>query len=140
MKSTGACAAEPGREVIIAARDCLQLLAPPVPPRLSIQYGSGMRLALVTAVATTGTDEDMPALLEACLQAVQGGVDRATISDGRVPPSLLLDVFTSEGLGATTVPDDDVPVETPSVERVETPAPLVEPVETPPAESAGADS
>ena len=74
--------------------------------------------------------------MEACLQAVQGGVDRATIIDGRVPHSLLLEIFTSEGLGTMIVPDDD----TPSVERVETPAPLVEPVETPPAESAGADS
>ena len=76
--------------------------------------------------------------MEACLQAVQGGVDRATIIDGRVPHSLLLEIFTSEGLGTMIVPDDDVPVETPSVERVETrPG---EPVETPPAESAGADS
>jgi acetylglutamate kinase len=78
--------------------------------------------------------------MEACLQSVQGGVDRATIIDGRVPHSLLLEIFTSEGLGTMIVPDDDVPVETPSVERVETPAPLVEPVETPPAESAGDDS
>ena len=72
--------------------------------------------------------------MEACLQAVQGGVGRATIIDGRVPHSLLLEIFTSEGLGTMIVPDDD----TPSVERVETrPG---EPVETPPAESAGADS
>ena len=72
--------------------------------------------------------------VEACLQSVQGGVDRATIIDGRVPHSLLLEIFTSEGLGTMIVPDDD----TPSVERVETrPG---EPVETPPAESAGAAS
>ena len=36
-----------------------------------------MRLALVTAVAATGTDEDMPPLLEACLQA---GIDTRVLA------------------------------------------------------------
>ena len=43
--------------------------------------------------------------LEACLQAVQGGVKRATIIDGRVEHSLLLEIFTTEGLGTMVVPD-----------------------------------
>lgn len=37
--------------------------------------------------------------MEACLRAVRGGVPRATILDGRVEHSLLLEVFTSEGFG-----------------------------------------
>ncbi|MFT3861424.1 acetylglutamate kinase [Micropruina sp.] len=45
--------------------------------------------------------------MEACLQAVRGGVDRATIIDGRVPHSLLLEIFTSEGLGTMVVRDDE---------------------------------
>ncbi|WP_327009566.1 acetylglutamate kinase [Dactylosporangium sp. NBC_01737] len=37
--------------------------------------------------------------MEACLRAVKGGVPAAHIVDGRVPHSLLLEVFTSEGFG-----------------------------------------
>lgn len=41
--------------------------------------------------------------MEACLRAVQGGVDKATIIDGRVKHSLLLEVFTDQGLGTMVV-------------------------------------
>ncbi|MDT4938278.1 MAG: acetylglutamate kinase [Pseudonocardiales bacterium] len=37
--------------------------------------------------------------MEACLRAVDGGVPRAHVLDGRVPHALLLEVFTSEGVG-----------------------------------------
>ena len=37
--------------------------------------------------------------MEACLRAVRGGVPRAHVLDGRVPHSLLLEVFTDEGVG-----------------------------------------
>ena len=37
--------------------------------------------------------------MEACLRAVKGGVPAAHVVDGRVPHSLLLEVFTSEGFG-----------------------------------------
>jgi acetylglutamate kinase len=43
--------------------------------------------------------------LEACLQAVEGGVPSAVIVDGRVPHSLLLELFTNEGQGTMIVPD-----------------------------------
>jgi len=37
--------------------------------------------------------------MEACLRAVQGGVPRATVVDGREPHTLLLEVFTDDGVG-----------------------------------------
>ncbi|MFT8395863.1 acetylglutamate kinase [Propionibacterium sp.] len=37
--------------------------------------------------------------MEACLRAVQGGVSRATVIDGRVQHSLLLEIFTNDGIG-----------------------------------------
>ncbi len=37
--------------------------------------------------------------LQACLEAIHGGVDAAHIVDGRVPHSLLLELFTNAGLG-----------------------------------------
>ncbi|MBA9005145.1 MULTISPECIES: acetylglutamate kinase [Thermomonospora] len=42
--------------------------------------------------------------MEACLQAVRGGVPQAHVLDGRVPHSLLLEVFTDEGIGTMVVP------------------------------------
>ncbi|MCW2615296.1 MAG: acetylglutamate kinase [Frankiales bacterium] len=42
--------------------------------------------------------------MEACLRAVQGGVPRAHVLDGRVPHSLLLELFTAEGIGTMVVP------------------------------------
>ena len=44
--------------------------------------------------------------MEACLRAVQGGVERAHVIDGRVAHSLLLEVFTTEGIGTMVLPDD----------------------------------
>jgi len=40
----------------------------------------------------------------ACLQAVQGGVPRATVVDGREPHAVLLEIFTDEGIGTQVLP------------------------------------
>jgi acetylglutamate kinase len=45
--------------------------------------------------------------MEACLSAVEGGVPQAHIIDGRVPHSLLLEVFTDRGVG-TMVADEEL--------------------------------
>jgi acetylglutamate kinase len=42
--------------------------------------------------------------MEACLRAVRGGVPDAHVVDGRVPHSILLEVFTSEGFGTMITP------------------------------------
>jgi acetylglutamate kinase len=42
--------------------------------------------------------------MEACLRAVGGGVPRAHVLDGRVPHSLLLEIFTSDGIGTMVLP------------------------------------
>jgi acetylglutamate kinase len=42
--------------------------------------------------------------LEACVDAIQGGVSFAHIVDGRVPHSLLLELFTNAGLGTKIRP------------------------------------
>lgn len=44
--------------------------------------------------------------MEACLRAVEGGVPRATVIDGRVPHSLLLEVFTDTGVGTMVLPQE----------------------------------
>jgi acetylglutamate kinase len=42
--------------------------------------------------------------VEACLRAVLGGVPAAHIVDGRVPHSVLLEIFTDEGFGTMVTP------------------------------------
>jgi acetylglutamate kinase len=42
--------------------------------------------------------------MEACLRAVRGGVPQAHVLDGRIPHSLLLEIFTDEGIGTMVVP------------------------------------
>ena len=51
-----------------------------------------------------GLDAGMAPKMEACLRAVRGGVPQAHVIDGRVPHSVLLEVFTSEGVGTMVVP------------------------------------
>ncbi len=43
--------------------------------------------------------------LEACARAVAGGVPQAHVIDGRVAHSLLLEIFTDEGIGTMVTPD-----------------------------------
>jgi acetylglutamate kinase len=49
-------------------------------------------------------DAGMAPKMQACLRAVQGGVPEATVLDGRLPHSLLLEVFTDAGVGTMVVP------------------------------------
>ncbi len=44
-------------------------------------------------------DAGMVPKMEACLRAVHGGVPTAHVIDGRVPHSVLLEMFTGEGIG-----------------------------------------
>jgi acetylglutamate kinase len=42
--------------------------------------------------------------LEACVEAIRGGVQSAHIIDGRRPHSLLLELFTDAGIGTMVTP------------------------------------
>jgi acetylglutamate kinase len=42
--------------------------------------------------------------MQACLNALAGGVPRAHIIDGRAPHSILLEIFTSSGVGTLVLP------------------------------------
>jgi acetylglutamate kinase len=56
-----------------------------------------------------GIDAGMQPKMEACLRAVKGGVPAAHVVDGRVPHSILLEVFTSEGFGTMVTAGTEVP-------------------------------
>jgi len=51
-------------------------------------------------------DSGMVPKMEACVRAVEGGVPKAHIIDGRVPHSMLLELFTSEGIGTMVTPTE----------------------------------
>ena len=52
-----------------------------------------------------GLESGMVPKMEACLRAVDGGVPRAHVIDGRVPHALLVEVFTDSGVGTMVLPD-----------------------------------
>jgi len=51
-----------------------------------------------------GLDSGMIPKMEACLRAVLGGVPKAHVIDGRVAHSLLLEIFTADGIGTQVLP------------------------------------
>ena len=54
-------------------------------------------------------DAGMRPKMEACWRAVTGGVGRAHVIDGRQPHSILVEVFTTEGVGTMVFPDEEAP-------------------------------
>ncbi len=50
-------------------------------------------------LASGVADRGMIPKLEACITAVEGGVPRAHLIDGRLPHSLLIEIFTDTGIG-----------------------------------------
>lgn len=66
-------------------------------------------LGLTDAKVLLGqVDSGMVPKLEACVRAIEGGVAQAHVIDGRKPHSLLLEVFTDEGIGTMVLPDEEV--------------------------------
>ena len=57
-------------------------------------------------VASGSASAGMLPKLESCISAVEEGVARAHILDGRVQHALLLEIFTPEGIGTMVLPDE----------------------------------
>jgi acetylglutamate kinase len=69
------------------------------------------RDSLISEIGSAQLRELLPALesgmipkMQACLNAIDGGVPRAHIIDGRTPHSILLEIFTSSGVGTLVLP------------------------------------
>jgi len=68
------------------------------------------RDSLVSHIASAELEQLLPSLdagmipkMAACLEAVAGGVEKAAVIDGRVPHSILLEIFTGSGIGTEVV-------------------------------------
>ncbi len=57
------------------------------------------RVAIPSMIATGIISEGMIPKIECCLEALKGGVPRTHIIDGRVPHSLLIEMFSERGIG-----------------------------------------
>ncbi|GAP56965.1 acetylglutamate kinase [Arthrobacter sp. Hiyo6] len=73
------------------------------------------RSSLISSLTASELRELLPSLesgmipkMEACLKAVDGGVERAHIVDGRLAHSMLLETFTTAGIGTQVVPDEEM--------------------------------
>lgn len=68
--------------------------------------------SLVSEITVAELEDMLPSLeegmipkMQACLQAVTGGVPRAHVIDGRTPHSILLEIFTVSGVGTLVLPN-----------------------------------
>jgi acetylglutamate kinase len=71
--------------------------------------------SLISSLTASELREMLPRLesgmipkMAACLKAIDEGVERAHIVDGRLPHSMLLETFTTAGIGTQVVPDEEV--------------------------------
>ena len=94
-EAAGAVAAELGAYKIVFLTDVAGWLADPEKPESLI----GQATAAEIDAQLPSLEGGMRPKLAACVQAINGGVNSAHIVDGRIPHSLLLELFTDAGIG-----------------------------------------
>jgi acetylglutamate kinase len=74
------------------------------------------RSSLIDRIGVERLEKLLPGLasgmipkMEACVRAVRGGVRGAHVIDGRLAHSVLLEVFTSRGIGTMVLPETELP-------------------------------
>jgi len=72
------------------------------------QVISKLSVSALTAMLP-GLTQGMIPKMEACLEAVLGGVPQAHVLDGRLPHAVLLEIFTDSGIGTMVLPDEAAP-------------------------------
>jgi acetylglutamate kinase len=99
--AAGALAAALGARKLIVLTDLQGLYRSwPDPDSLVSQIGVDELAELLPKL-----EAGMVPKMEACLRAVRGGVPAAHVVDGRVPHSVLLEIFTDEGFGTMVTKD-----------------------------------
>jgi acetylglutamate kinase len=69
-------------------------------PEDASSYASTLTKAQIDRLVKKGViGEGMLPKVESCLVALNAGVPKAHIIDGRIPHSLLLEIYTDEGIG-----------------------------------------
>jgi acetylglutamate kinase len=94
-EAAGAVARALGAHKVMFLTDVAGWLRDPADPTSLVSEASADEVS----DALAGVEGGMRPKLAACLDALQGGVSSAHIVDGRVPHSLLLELFTDAGQG-----------------------------------------
>jgi acetylglutamate kinase len=94
-EAAGAVARALGAHKVLFLTDVRGWLADPGDPESLIGQATAERVR----DALPSLDGGMRPKLQACLEAIGGGVGAAHIIDGRIPHSLLLELFTDAGIG-----------------------------------------
>jgi acetylglutamate kinase len=73
-------------------------------PKLTDSYASTLTRAEINSLVSVGViGEGMLPKVDACITALEAGVPKAHIIDGRVPHSLLLEIYTDAGVGTQII-------------------------------------
>jgi acetylglutamate kinase len=99
-EAAGAVAAALRAYKVVFLTDVEGWRAVPADPATKISQATAMEVA----DRLPGVSGGMRPKLEACVKAIQGGVNSAHIVDGREPHSVLLELFTDEGIGTKITP------------------------------------
>jgi len=99
--AAGAVAAAMRAEKLIVVSDTHGIRSDPKDPESRVSH---LTTAEIEAMVKSGViSAGMLPKVEACITALQGGVNKAHIIDGRIPHSLLLEIYTEAGIGTEIV-------------------------------------
>jgi acetylglutamate kinase len=99
--AAGAVAAAMKAEKLIVVSDTHGIRSDVKDPNTRISHLTISQIEDLVKNGTIGTG--MLPKVEACVQALQGGVSKAHIIDGRIPHALLLEIYTEAGIGTEIV-------------------------------------
>jgi acetylglutamate kinase len=97
-------------QMAIALRACRLIFMSDVPgvlrdPKDAASVITHLRAAEVESLKKSGViDKGMIPKADSAVQALRAGVDKVSLVDGRVPHSILLEIFTNEGVGTELIP------------------------------------
>src|SRR5687768_7115443 len=99
--AAGAVAAAMRAEKLIVVSDTHGIRSDPKDPESRVSH---LTTAEINDMVKSGViSAGMLPKVEACITALQGGVNKAHIIDGRIPHALLLEIYTEAGIGTEIV-------------------------------------
>jgi acetylglutamate kinase len=99
--AAGAVAAAMKADKLVVVSDTHGIRADVKDPESRISHLTVEQIDQMVKNGTIGTG--MLPKVDACVQALRGGVSKAHIIDGRIPHSLLLEIYTESGIGTEIV-------------------------------------
>jgi acetylglutamate kinase len=99
--AAGAVAAAMGAEKLVVVSDTHGIRSDPKDPESLIR---SVNLEQISEMVNSGViSSGMLPKVEACIVALKGGVNKTHIIDGRIPHSVLLEIYTEAGIGTEIV-------------------------------------